>query len=265
MANKEERLINTFCMLTQSIQDLMNTEKIREQSCSVNGFHYIASLNKNYYKLLTVLKHLKMNKNINFIDAGCGVSGILLFMYYLGYKNLSGVEINNHYIRVMRLMGARKGDHPFNILRKSILDYNFNKYDFIYSYKPINDKEKYMKFVENLAKTMKKGAIWLEALIFEKELHEKVNTAHNDRFNIFIKEEEEKIIKSCNYMASLGKYYTYYNISSYYDDIFYLIKKRFKSYKIKCTICERHKNEIDAYGDKRLLISWGNESLIKEE
>lgn len=71
------------------------------------------------------------NKNLNILEAGCGLGRVVKYLHDLGYKNVSGIEINKDSVNFLN------NNYPeLNITYGDILDlkYKNNNFDAILSY-----------------------------------------------------------------------------------------------------------------------------------
>lgn len=85
----------------------------------------------------------------NFMDIGCGVPIIPKIFDILGCKKSKGLEYQKDYI-------DKYGDGF--LIQGDLLTFNFEEYDYLYSYNPICDNKVMSEGLTNIMKTMKPGA-----------------------------------------------------------------------------------------------------------
>ena len=125
-------------------------------------FDYIPSSSEYIKNFLTLLEAHKFSKKTNILDLGCGISPILSYLHFEGYKNLHGVDNEKNYVRGMNEMLWQQGNNRAiegNLLAldKPVTN-KITKADVIYLYQPIVNSDTYKKMIRSVFKHMKKGA-----------------------------------------------------------------------------------------------------------
>ncbi|KKP24474.1 MAG: S-adenosylmethionine (SAM)-dependent methyltransferase [candidate division TM6 bacterium GW2011_GWF2_28_16] len=95
-----------------------------------NDFQALLKSCKNDEAIKITLEYLN-NKNIKILEAGCGLGRVVKYLNDLGYKNVSGIEINKDSVNFLN------NNYPeLNIIYGDILDlkYKDNSFDVVLSY-----------------------------------------------------------------------------------------------------------------------------------
>lgn len=119
--------------------------------------------NEKYYeyipidarRLALILQDLESSGKTSgkFVDAGCGIPVIPALFNSLGF-DAHGVEYTKLYAEFYKYYG----EYP-PVFHDDILKWDFSCYDVIYTYNPINDNKLMAKAINNITKTMKRGAV----------------------------------------------------------------------------------------------------------
>jgi len=118
---------------------------------SINRFKDI----RNYLILRDSLSTRWYDKKLKFLDAGCGIGNIMILAKICGF-DVSGIEYNTTTHRYCKEIH----EYDAHVIKGDITKFkSYHKYDVIYYYVPIDDREKMLEFTERLAKNMKVGAI----------------------------------------------------------------------------------------------------------
>lgn len=102
----------------------------------------------------------KKNFDKSILDAGCGISALLLFLQRVGFQNLNGIDLNKYLLTKMDLL-FRVGDNSssvgqHNLLCHDIFTFDYSSFDFIYSFNPAFSLDKKSYYIRILD-TMKVG------------------------------------------------------------------------------------------------------------
>ena len=131
-------------------------------------WYYIPSHNYQIENLITdIFKNNKLEKK-RFIDIGCGYPAIGKMLQIMGYdpKNIFGLEYNQNIIDVIKnshsIIPLNGNDRRIenNIINGDLMNHNFKTYDILYSYNPLKRGDDMLEGINNIIKTMKKGAIF---------------------------------------------------------------------------------------------------------
>ena len=123
-------------------------------------YNYIP-INEN--AIIRILKdirkmHLKKQK-MSFIDIGCGIPVVPAIAKAFGFEESYGLEYSE---LLVQIADTFKRDERLGIqmLNGDLVSYCFKDFDVLYSYNPIQKTELMIKGLENITKTMKKGAVF---------------------------------------------------------------------------------------------------------
>lgn len=140
-----------------TLYDIISTEKRnfldrKDESYNPDYYPYIP-INKNGIKELLELALEKYKKPslIKFIDIGCGFPIIPLIFQKLGF-NSYGLEYNKFYRKDIWLLGN-------NFIEDDLLKYDFQQFDLMYMYNPIQNAELMLEGLKNVLNTMKIGSV----------------------------------------------------------------------------------------------------------
>jgi SAM-dependent methyltransferase len=120
-----------------------------------NNFRTIHHLGLGLKQIILKREKKKNYKRLKFIDAGCGVGLVLIYLKNMNIDGIdyNGVEIDEENVNVAKHMcgyGINQGD---------ILEWDFSDYDVIYYYCPINNEKLEREFELRLEDTCKVGTI----------------------------------------------------------------------------------------------------------
>jgi 2-polyprenyl-3-methyl-5-hydroxy-6-metoxy-1,4-benzoquinol methylase len=116
--------------------------------------------------LTYILTYIKFNAKI--LDAGCGISPIILFLKLKGYHNLTGIDLNFIYLdKLDALFSCIDTDEYYAYPGKyqDIVTFDYSNFDVIYSFNPLwgHSFEKKKEYYLKIFNTMKVGAIFFES------------------------------------------------------------------------------------------------------
>lgn len=127
------------------------SEIIRDNNHESGRYPYIPTNPRILSKLiLSEIVPIKQKDKKSFLDAGAGSCLIPELMSLFGFKESSGLEFSDFYVKL---------DQSKRLFQGDILTYNFSNWDVIYSYNPMCDHEMMKRGIDNIITTMKKGAI----------------------------------------------------------------------------------------------------------
>lgn len=132
-----------------------------ERQGNIGEYDFVPSAEEDLKVFLSILKKEKIKCNDIIVDLGCGVSPILIYLKFIGYYNLYGVDNEENYVKSLRVI---LGEYT-NIVTGDLLDKDFLK-DWIipeakvlYTYKPFIGSRKYHQFISNVWELMSPGSI----------------------------------------------------------------------------------------------------------
>ena len=102
----------------------------------------------------------KVNKDLSFLDAGCGAGNMLLLARSVGFIKVGGIELDGKTARIARkLLKCAIREYDYKIIRADLTKYDkYKDYNVIYYYQPMQPR--YMsKFLRLLGEGMKVGAV----------------------------------------------------------------------------------------------------------
>jgi len=121
-------------------------------------YEYIAYRNYELLieQLLAVMGYLldQGNWSPKFIDVGCGAGLITHLADTIGFDGF-GIELRQEYVDYAKRFDVC--DH-LNIFKGDAFDHSYKKYDVVYYYCPINDRELQTRLEKHIEGSMKKGA-----------------------------------------------------------------------------------------------------------
>lgn len=103
----------------------------------------------------------RVNGDLSFLDAGCGIGNMLLIAYSIGFTSVNGVEFDKKTITIARRLIKHTvyNGHHCKIIKADLTKYDkYGNYDVIYYFQPMHPKHMY-KFLDLLKQDMKIGAI----------------------------------------------------------------------------------------------------------
>lgn len=106
----------------------------------------------------------------SFVDAGCGLGHKLLLSHLLGFRQITGIEIEKDYIEeaeklltIFNISISHPKRHLYGgeitLVNKDILEVDYSMFDVIYFYEPLCDEQKEREFETQVVKTARDGAI----------------------------------------------------------------------------------------------------------
>jgi len=108
-----------------------------------------------------IFKYLKSNTKI--LDAGCGFGKTIFELYHEGYKNVSGVDINENGIKFAKSKFQELGVNlDFRVNDANSLTYNNETFDFMINqafWTTIIGKEERIKIIKEFSRVLKKDGI----------------------------------------------------------------------------------------------------------
>jgi len=138
----------------------------QEREKKVNGVNkkYYAYIPNSTYRVIKelhlVLGHLRKKDNYrtpNFLDVGSGI-GMIMELAKRDFASPSGIEVDKKLIEEQKSLFGQQSIG--NVHNGDALKYKeYNKYDVIYYYVPIEDKELERKLERRIERQMKVGAI----------------------------------------------------------------------------------------------------------
>lgn len=144
------------------ISFISDSYKIRDGYESTKGtkhYGFIPSRTMSILEALYVLYihmdggYRHYNNRYSFLDIGCGIGNVVLLAEKVGF-DAYGLEYNNKIYNV-----AKKFIDKYHIFKGDMTNFrNYDKYDVLYCYSPINDGKVMTKFTAKLAKAVKPGA-----------------------------------------------------------------------------------------------------------
>ena len=156
-------LIKLITKLVRDIQYKLQTEHIKNSEIE---WEFIASHEDYLYNFIEFLKNKKIKKNAYILDAGCGISPILLLLQALNYKHLYGYDNQPEYIQKLKITQLNNNfQNPKGRLNLKVIDLykaDYGKYDIIYMYMPIKNPTQYKDLQKQIITKMKPGAYLMD-------------------------------------------------------------------------------------------------------
>ena len=157
-----------------SQQRLYNPEVVRNINRK-GSYPFVPSHMEFLHEFYQLVKNIEKDKKI--IDVGAGVSPIIIMLYMLGYENLYALDFEPSYLNALR--GYTRNDVEY--INKDILSHNYEEYDIIYLFMPINDEKLYNKAIQKITSEMKEGAIVMD---FYGPINQTIDKNKNDFIGI---------------------------------------------------------------------------------
>ena len=159
----EYRIVAQAARVTMFVQKMYNALFSDRLILDDTSYDFISSNNAHVEKGVKVAKSF-LTKDDLIIDAGCGVSPLLLSLQQLGYKNLAGIEYSEQLISLFRRFTTSDVEMYQGDLAnpsKQMLEL-YGKAKLIYSYVPIRDGELYKKYMDTVYNAIPDGAYIVE-------------------------------------------------------------------------------------------------------
>lgn len=161
---KELALYRTVVNLTLGLKYYIDVvQAVRKNISVLNGnYHqYIPSGENMMDMLLTLIEKENIGHKDVIVDAGCGISPILLTLRALGYTSVHGIEYNQYLVEAANKMFTfqdtilhadllSKDKEMIKILKKAKL---------VYMFMPIRENKLYLKAAKNIWNYLPNGAI----------------------------------------------------------------------------------------------------------
>jgi SAM-dependent methyltransferase len=133
----------------------------REQRHKLGHYHFIGrDMNSVMHIVISAREHFGPGRwQPKFLDCGCGVGNVVMMAQYAGF-DAYGIEYDEKTLkRGQRLFKQFRLD-PKKLFQGDILEYpDYHKYDVLYGYCPLSDREKEHLFENKLKLDMKVGAL----------------------------------------------------------------------------------------------------------
>jgi 2-polyprenyl-3-methyl-5-hydroxy-6-metoxy-1,4-benzoquinol methylase len=102
----------------------------------------------------------RVNEDLSFLDAGCGVGNMLLLAHSVGFIKVGGIEFDEKTARIARkLLKCTINEYDYKIVKADLKKYNkYEDYNVIYYYQPLH-VNCMPKFLDLLGRNMKVGAV----------------------------------------------------------------------------------------------------------
>jgi len=151
-----DALIKIITHLTKSIED--DYVNLGVKFFDKNNYHFIAS-RENYIKqFLEILDKEQIDKDDKIVDAGCGVSPIILMLSILGYTNIHGTDIFQPYLRKLdRLLVTET-----LLTNIDINDYDYSDCKVVYSFVPIKDEQGITRFYQTVINQLSVNSLLID-------------------------------------------------------------------------------------------------------
>lgn len=141
-------------------------------------FSYIPSGVDGFIEILEENNRFKEGKR--FIDVGCGIGDKVLLSRYLTEMESYGIEYDTYTYGIAKEQARfNQYDHRIVYFNGNAIDFDYGRYDRIFTYQPIRDDEGLQKLYRRIINTMPDNAIWAEysygrvQYLLEKEFKEK--------------------------------------------------------------------------------------------
>lgn len=125
-------------------------------------YHYIPFCRYEVFMYLIS----KYGRNRDFLDVGCGIGDKLYLANLLKRcKSITGIEVVSDYVSIARyLLDRNEVGRSIDIIHEDALNFDYSKYDLIYMYHPIKDRELYQKLVSRIKETSPEDGILIEVM-----------------------------------------------------------------------------------------------------
>jgi hypothetical protein len=146
-----EVLIQKMCLLneTSRLNQLKNLLPYKLSRQNKDYYEYIPS---NAGHLIPLFNEILINipniRNLSFLDIGAGNDLIPNLALIFGFKEACGLEYNDLYCNLTS-----------NLIKGDLLEYNFHKWDVMYSYNPIGNSLLMIDGLKNIMNTMKSNSV----------------------------------------------------------------------------------------------------------
>ncbi len=130
------------------------------------SYRFVPSSTSMLNTVLYVIKKQKICKRNKIIDAGCGISPVLLLLHLLGYKQLYGYDICPTYINYLKeCLDYSYKDEKIKL--QDIVTANYSGFKLIYTFNPLcgawgDRNDTATKFYNQVLNTMDIGSYFME-------------------------------------------------------------------------------------------------------
>jgi len=158
-----ENLLHDYISFISDLYKISGTYSSRVNKEDVCHYGFIPSSSE--YSLNTLISLYDYIKNTSdrfvdrstlFLDIGCGIGNVVVMAGRVGF-DAEGLEYNKKIYKVAKRFAG--GYNKCHIIKGNMLTFrNYHKYDILYYYEPIANREVMLSFANRLAKKMKVGA-----------------------------------------------------------------------------------------------------------
>jgi len=185
-----DALINLITYLTKTIED--DYVKLKLKFFHKKSYHFVASNKRHIRQFIDILDSEGIKKDDKILDAGCGVSPIILILDVLGYTNIHGIDIFQPYLNKLDSLLITE----VNLSKIDMFDYDYSDCKVVYSFVPINDEEEMVSFYKKVLNEIPVNGILIDysgEQIFKK-MNKYISTVENKEFEFI----ETGVIKRLN-------------------------------------------------------------------
>ncbi len=162
--NKIDQLIQLVNQLERKLYEpLYDKEYYKEGHCD-----YVSYSFKNFLHHIEEAKAILGKKNAKFIDVGCGLGSKVLLaqLHFDAY----GIELNEAYHKVATEVNRPRTFFKYGrykneeidqkrIFKKDALEFDYNPYDVVYFFRPMNNEKLQHQLEQRIFETVKCGSI----------------------------------------------------------------------------------------------------------
>ena len=125
-----------------------------------NEWDFVPSSEIYIKNLHQILAKEEVRRNEKIIDLGCGVSPVLIYLYYIGFYYLYGVDNELKYLNQLEHLLSGVNTKKFNLKRMS---YSFKHYlkqfKVVYLYMPFSNQQMWNNLLKRVFDAMSSGSI----------------------------------------------------------------------------------------------------------
>lgn len=169
--HKDEHEVAALLGLTRELlypnvlNDLGSEGKSKFDSYSNDQFPYIPSYFTELFSKGSRHIHPEFLKGTEFIDIGCGIGDKVILFHLLSGMNSTGVEYDFYTYRIACTVAnyfPTKAQYKLRFIHEDAFKMSYEKYDRIYTYRPLKNTERLKEFYRHILSSIKPGTIWLE-------------------------------------------------------------------------------------------------------
>ena len=152
----------TWCLANDRDHYRAHTKEKKLSERGGEEWDFIGSPPEYIEDLTNIINHEKLPMRSKFLDLGCGVSPILMYLNSYGYYNLFGVDNEEKYLNLIRAYLGTTSERfeCCDLMKPSSNMISFiNKADLIYMYQPIATRDLFQELLEQVWTQMSPGSL----------------------------------------------------------------------------------------------------------